>query len=348
VDEFGKSREPLTQPLETWFDEHPELAMSLYDFHTDGSGCCYSSRLRPVPSMRPTFRWALVGGLRHFAADLYLEDWLEAKGFAHDVFTDEDLHHDGLALLSSYKVVVTGTHPEYWTTPMMDALEAYLARGGKLMYLGGNGFYWVTSLDRERPHICEVRRGITGTRAWESAPGESYTSTTSEIGGLWRHRGRAPNRVAGVGFTAQGWDGRAPGYTRQAGSFDPRAAFIFEGVGKDEVIGDFGLGLGGAAGDELDRVDTALGTPPQTLVLATSSGHSDTILPVVEDYNGVILPLMRREQWDVRSDVVYADLDGGGAFFSVGSISWCSSLPHNGYANNVSRVTENVLRAFMR
>jgi N,N-dimethylformamidase len=348
VDEYGKMREPLTQPLETHLDEHPELAMSLYDLHTDGSGCCYSSRLRPIPSMRPTFRWSLVGGLRHFAADLYLEDWLEEKDFAHDVITDEDLHHDGQALLASYKVIITGTHPEYWTMPMMDALQAYLASGGKLMYLGGNGFYWVTSLDPERPHICEVRRGITGTRAWESAPGESYTSTTSEIGGLWRHRGRAPNRVAGIGFTAQGWDGRAPGYQRQPGSFDPRAAFIFEGIGSDEVIGDFGLGLGGAAGDELDRVDAALGTPPQTLVLASSSGHTDTVLPVIEDYNGVILPLMTREKWDVRSDIVYADLDGGGAFFSVGSISWCSSLPHNGYVNNVSRMTENVLRQFAR
>ena len=25
---------------------------------------------------------------------------------------------------------------------MLDALQAYLDRGGRLMYLGGNGFYW--------------------------------------------------------------------------------------------------------------------------------------------------------------------------------------------------------------
>jgi N,N-dimethylformamidase len=32
--------------------------------------------------------------------------------------------------------------------------------------------------------------------------------------------------------------------------------------------------------------------------------------------------------------------------FSTGSIAWCGSLSHNGYDNNVSRITENVLRRF--
>ena len=245
-DEHGVMRQPLFQPLETYLDEHPELAMSLYDFHTDGSGCCYSSRRRPMPNMRPSYRWSLVGGPRHFSADLYMVDWLEAQGFAYDVFTDEDLHFDGLELLKAYKVVITGTHPEYWTTPMLDALETYLAQGGRLMYLGGNGFYWVTSVDPKRAHMIEVRRGMGGTRGWESAPGEEYHSTTGELGGLWRHRGRAPNRIAGIGFAAQGWDGRArvmftPG-------FRYCAEFIFDGIDENEVIAILPI-LGGAAGD---------------------------------------------------------------------------------------------------
>jgi N,N-dimethylformamidase len=36
----------------------------------------------------------------------------------------------------------------------------------------------------------------------------------------------------------------------------------------------------------------------------------------------------------------------GGAVFSTGSIAWIGSLSHNGYDNNVSRITENVLRRF--
>jgi N,N-dimethylformamidase len=346
-DENGQLREPLTQPLEDYIAEHPELGMSLYDLHTDGSGCCYSSRLRPIHNMRPQYRWPLVGGPRHFSADLYLVDWLEVKGFAYDVFTDEDLQFEGMELLQSYKVILTGTHPEYWTTPMLDALEQYLATGGRLMYLGGNGFYWITSVDPEHPYMIEVRRSIAGTRAWESAPGECYHSTTGEYGGLWRYRGRAPNCIAGIGFTAQGWDGRAPGYTRQPDSFNPRVDFIFEGIGNDEVIGDFGLVLGGAAGDELDRADTRLGTPPHALVLASSSGYAKTVMPVVEDFNSVTVPLISGENWKVRADIVYFETPNDGAVFSTGSITWCASLSHNQYQNNVSRVTENVLRRFL-
>ena len=53
------------------------------------------------------------------------------------------------------------------------------------------------------------------------------------------------------------------------------------------------------------------------------------------------------ENPQVRADMVYFEGPNGGAVFSVGSITWCGSLSHNGYRNNVSRITENVLRAFV-
>jgi N,N-dimethylformamidase len=342
------SRKIEKDPLDLYLAEHPEFAASIYDIHTDHSGYCYSSRLRPIVSLRPTYRSWVTGAPRHLAADLYTIDWLENKGFDYDVLTDEDLHFEGEALLGQYKAVITGSHPEYWTTPMLTALESYLSHGGRLMYLGGNGFYWVTSVDPERPHIIEVRRGIGGTRAWNSAPGEAYHSTTGEMGGLWRHRGIAPNRIAGIGFTAQGWNGQAPGYTRQAGSFDPRAAFIFEGIGADEVIGNFGLVLGGAAGDELDRMDALLGTPPHALLLARSSGHDRFVLPCIEDVTEISGGLIKGQISTIHADMVYFETPNNGAVFSVGSISWSGSLSHNRYDNNVSRVTENVLRQFIQ
>ena len=215
------------------------------------------------------------------------------------------------------------------------------------MYLGGNGFYWVTAMDPARPHLIEMRRGINGTRAWSSAPGESRLSLTGEPGGLWRYRGRAPNRLCGVGFASQGWDAAA-GFTRLPASRDPRAAFIFAGVGEDEVIGDFGLVLNGAAGDEIDRYDLSLGTPEETLRLATSEGaHSDAFQLVVEDTQESSPHLGGTTCRQVRADLVFIDDPGGGAVFSVGSINWIASLPHNGFANNVSRITENVLRRFV-
>ena len=348
IHEAGVTNRPIVKdPLDIYLAEHPEFAMSIYDTHTDGSGCHYSTRLRPIVNMHPNYKMWLVGGARHVAADLNLVDWLEAKQIDHDVFTDEDLHFEGKDLLAHYKVIMTGTHPEYWTTPMRDAMEDYLANGGRLMYLGGNGFYWVTALDPERSHIIEVRRGNSGTRAWNSAPGEQYHSSTGEMGGLWRQRGKAPNMLAGIGFSGMGWDSPTPGYKREAGSFDPRAAFIFEGVSADEMIGNFGTVLGGAAGDEIDRMAFELGTPPHALLLAAATGHSRRYLPVIEDILEISASVIEQHDPRVRADMVYFETPHDGAVFSSGSITWCGSLSHNDNDNNVSRITENVLRKFL-
>ena len=333
-------------PQDKYTVEHKLL--SLYDRHTDGSGVCYSSRLRPILTMRPKYYSTPLGmgrgGPHQFNSDLHLLDWLESLGHEYDIVTDEDLHAEGERLLAPYLTVITGSHPEYWSAQMLDSLEAYLGDGGRLMYLGGNGFYWVTSFDPERPHVVEVRRW-RGTEAWEADPGEFHHSTTGEIGGLWRFRGRPPQKLTGVGFSAQGFDYSVP-FRRTPGSEDPRAAFIFEGVGEDEVIGDFGLVMGGAGGHEVDRADAALGTPSHALVLASATGFSDVYQHVVEEVllsdskqGGTVNPL-------VRGDMVYFEGRKGGAVFSVGSIAWCGSLSHNNYDNNVSRITDNVLRRF--
>jgi N,N-dimethylformamidase len=64
--------------------------------------------------------------------------------------------------------------------------------------------------------------------------------------------------LCGVGFSAQGlFEGSY--YRRMPGAADPRAAWIFDGI-DGEIIGDFGLSGGGAAGFELDRADFELGT----------------------------------------------------------------------------------------
>ena len=73
-------RPMVKDPLDLYLDAHREFGVSLYDAHSDGSGCCYSSLLRPIPSLRPKYRQWLVGCPRHFAADLYMVDWLEHEG----------------------------------------------------------------------------------------------------------------------------------------------------------------------------------------------------------------------------------------------------------------------------
>jgi N,N-dimethylformamidase len=331
----------------------PQL-LSLYNHHSDGSGVAYSSHLRPILNMRPKYATVQSGigaGSPHqLNADLHLIDWLEAKGFKYDVITDHDLHVEGTSVLKPYRVILTGSHPEYWSGQMLDGMQAYLETGGRLMYLGGNGFYWVTALDPEQGHTIEIRR-YNGTQTWHADPGEHYLSTTGENGGLWRSRGRPPQALAGVGFSAQG-RGRGVPFRRLPGSYDPRVAFVFDGIGPDELIGDFpSLVLEyGAAGWEVDRFDRSLGTPDHALLLATSvnmptcpSLPCDAYVHVVEEVNianwGPVPGL-------VKGDIVFFEYPNGGAVFSSSSISWDGSLSYNNYSNNVSRMTENVLHRF--
>jgi N,N-dimethylformamidase len=336
-------RPTVLTPDDIYLYEHPELGLSTYDYHSDGSGVCYASRLRPIPNLRPHHRFdGFVWGL---AADLHLIDWLEARGFEYDVITDEDMHREGAALLRPYRVVLTGTHPEYYSGAMLDAMEDYLGAGGRLMYLGGNGFYWVASYHPDKPHLIEVRKAEGGSRAWQARPGEYFHSTTGERGGIWRNRARAPQKLVGVGFAAQGFD-RSSYYRRMPDSRDPRGAFIFAGVSEEELIGDFGLCGSGAAGFEIDRYDLTLGSPPNALLLASSEEHSDNLQRVVEEVLFQYPGAGGTQDWGVRSDIVYFTTAGGGAVFSASSIAWCGSLAHNNYNNNVSRITENVLRRF--
>jgi N,N-dimethylformamidase len=328
-----------------------KLGPSLYDRHVDGSGCRYSSRLRPLSSLRPSELYPLLGAPRNLAADLYLIDWLEHEPAEYDVLTDDVLDADGAALLAPYRVLITGGHPEYWTAGMLDALETWLAGGGRLMYLGGNGCYWVTGVHRERPHVVEVRRGLGWRPDAGQGPGEGVLATTGEPGGLWHDRGRPPHRVLGIGFAAEGRGGQAAGYARLPASQDPRAAFIFEGVAQDEVIGEFGLVEGGAAGDEIDRFDVSLGSPSHALLLATSSGrhgeHMRLFDPHLIDQPAQLNTPAGGANPAVRADMVFYEGSSGGAVFSVGSIAWSGSLSHGGYDNNVARVTRNVLQRFL-
>jgi N,N-dimethylformamidase len=316
---------------------HESLGYSLYEYHRDRSGVHFSSYHRPVLNMKPKgTAWA-------FCADMNLVAWLEAIDEPFDVITDEDLHREGIELLGHYRTVVTGTHPEYYSTPMLDAFDTWLGQGGRLMYMGGNGFYWRIAFHPQDAGIIEVRRAEDGTRAWIAENGEYYHAFTGEYGGLWRRLGRPPNQSVGIGFAAQGFDG-GTFYRLQPGALDPRAAFIMEGVTDEDVLGNHGTQGGGAAGEEIDRFDVSLGSPEHALVVASSENHRPGMLRVKEEFH-MTEPLGNDP--NVRADMTFFETPSGGAVFSTGSISYAGSLSTNGYDNDIATLTGNVLRRFL-
>ena len=329
--------------------EYPHYGRSTYNFHSDRSGICHASHRRPLFNLRPgylTFGANACSGLRHFQADSHLTAWLENQGYSFDVITDKELHDEGVAVLSGYAAVTTGSHPEYHTERTLDALQQYRDQGGHLAYLGGNGFYWRVAIHPENSSLIEIRRAEGGIRAWAAEPGEYYNAFDGQYGGLWRRNGRPPQHLAGVGFSSQG---RFFGsyYRRTPESYDERFAWMFEGI-TDELIGDFGFSGGGAAGFELDRYDRYLGSPQNAVVIASSENHNDTFVLVPEEQLTHITnwPGVPNEEL-IRADMVYFDTPSGGAVFSTGSITFCGSLPHNDFDNNVSRLMRNIFDQFL-
>ncbi|MDE2912984.1 MAG: hypothetical protein OXL68_08675 [Paracoccaceae bacterium] len=95
---------------ELYLNEYREFGLSLYDTHGDGSGVVHSGSRRPMLNVRP--------GLYTFiyVNDTHILKWLETKGFDYDVATDENLHRHRQDLLQPYRVLITVSHPEYYST----------------------------------------------------------------------------------------------------------------------------------------------------------------------------------------------------------------------------------------
>lgn len=342
-------RTPILQPQNVFLSVHREYGHSLYDTHSDGSGVHISSRLRPVLNVRPKYDSWLTQSPWQFNADLHLIDWLTELGYEFDVITDEDISYDGLERIEGYNVLLTGSHPEHKDAHYLDAVHAYKERGGRLMYMGGDGFYWRHTFHPAygRGEVTELRRCESGIRPWQAQPGEYHHQSDGRLGGMWRFLGRDMAAVSGTSMVAQGFD-ISTYFKRTPESDDPRVAWAFEGIDYDDRLGDFGLVGGGAAGAELDTVDTTLGSPPHTLLVATSAGlHTDAYLTVTEliltnapGHTGTQNPR-------IRADMAFHETPNGGGVWAFSSISYCGSLSHNGYDNNISKLTSNVLDHFM-
>ncbi|MDC3193174.1 N,N-dimethylformamidase large subunit [Alphaproteobacteria bacterium] len=327
--------------------EYRHYGLSTYNNHTDGSGICHASHKRVLFNLRPgylTFGEASCSGLRHFQADSHLIAWLHNQDIAYDIVTDDELDRDGVAAISGYKAVLTGSHPEYHTSATLDALKDYRDNGGGLIYLGGNGFYWRIVRHSEEPTLLEIRRSEDGLRAWASEPGEYYNAFDGSYGGLWRRNGRPPQKLVGIGFTAQG---NFVGMPYKRVNYDKNMDWVFDGI-NGELLGDFGFSGHGAAGFELDRRDEKLDEGQDIITLAQSYDEGNRFILVPEEMLTHLTNLSGSPEADAkRADMVYFKTANGGQVFAVGSITFCGSLPWNNYDNNISTLLRNVVRKFV-
>lgn len=221
-------------------------------------------------------------------AEWRLLGWMERERFDYDLYAETQLHFDILNL-DDYKLLIISTHPEYWSARMYDKLKRWVfERGGRLMYLGGNGLNCdVEFLDEQ---AC-IYRNEDGRRLRQ--PGSPFESRFH-----LRHESEA--NLLGVVFDYRGIMTAAP-YAVMDDSH-----WVFEGTGLEngDVFGRESLHQrvpGGASGHETDKISPS--SPANTRLLAKGLNP---------DEGG--------------AEMIIHEPGRGAAVFSAGSICWTSSL----------------------
>ncbi|MFZ1743027.1 MAG: N,N-dimethylformamidase beta subunit family domain-containing protein [Pontixanthobacter sp.] len=335
----GRPVHEIVAPIEEW--AKTQQLLSAYDYHRDGTGSAHVSLRRPLVNMRAAYHHPMIRGPHQLSADLITIEWLRSIGQPFDIITDHMIHDGGSDVLKPYRAIMTGSHPEYVSSQIFDAFEDYIDTQGRIIHLGGNAFYFVTNALPEEPHVLEIRRGFAGTIPWQSVPGEGRQAATGEMSGLWRWRNRSAHQLFGTGTAAVSF-GAGCGYRREQASFDPRFAWIFNGIKENEVNAR-GEVMGGAAGFEVDAARHDLGTPTDTTVLATADAFDPSpILSTIpmEDI------LTTGSHGQLHSQMTYRQMDNGGHVFSAPSIAWTSCLMDRGGDNPVATLTRNVIDRF--
>jgi hypothetical protein len=273
--------------------------------------------LRPNP-----YAHSNGSGTNHVTrAELWVLDWLASSGYHADVYSDWDFHN-GILGLGAYKGLILSTHPEYWTTQMRDQLDAYLAQGGSVLYIGGNGLYE------------EVVYSADGTQL---AMFPVYFDGTPQARRYSYYRNLTPPRperaVLGVAYRSDGFNTFAPLQVLQAG----HRFFAGTGLADGALIGASGLNGGGASGWEMDTSIPGLAADG---VIVSAFGADDRGSPPAN------IELLARgtNAGGYGADMTYYRSPGGGGVFSAGSLSFGGSLVIDPVLQQVIR---NVLDEFL-
>jgi hypothetical protein len=261
-------------------------------------------------------------------AEWRLLAWLEREGFACDYYAETQLHFGQLDL-DAYRVLVISTHPEYWSAQMFHRVKDWVFnRGGRLVYLGGNGLNCDVEFldeatciyrngDERRLRVASDRRaGSPGNERPPAQGPAEPAGRTYESRFHLRHESEAS--LLGVVYDDRGIMTAAPYRV-----IDSRH-WVFAGTGlrEGDLFGTESLHMrvpGGASGHETDKISPSSPTHTHLLARGENPGGGG-------------------------AEMVIHEHAGGGAVYSAGSIAWTASVLVD---PAVSTITANVLRRFV-
>jgi N,N-dimethylformamidase len=248
-------------------------------------------------------------------AEWRLLGWLEREGFQYDYYSEQQLH-DGTLDLDRYRILMLSVHPEYWSREMYQRVKDWVHnRGGKLMYLGGNGLNCeVEFIGNDRLRFKTHLAPSTGGALGMPDPNNPDIYLDSRM-----HRTlESEANLLGVVCTETGIMTAAPYRVVNADHW----VFAGTGLKNGDLFGERSLQErvhGGASGHETDKMSPH--SPPGTVLLAKGTNREEG-----------------------GAEIVCYETASGGAVFSVGSITYVPCLLVD---DALSRITSNVVTRFL-
>ena len=193
---LGQSRVAVVMPTKTW------QAYNFRDDDRDGYGDTWYATAGHTTARlgRPFLNRGVPPHFRMY--DLYFLHWVYRTGKHVDVLSQAELDavRDPADLRRAYDLLVFPGHHEYVTAAEYDAVEAFRDRGGSLVFLSANNFFW--RIDLRGNVMTRVAKWRDLGRPESALLGVQYIGNDNgEHRGAWIVRTSAASRTlfAGTG-----------------------------------------------------------------------------------------------------------------------------------------------------
>ncbi|NND33176.1 MAG: hypothetical protein HKN76_11345, partial [Saprospiraceae bacterium] len=201
--------------------------------------------------------------------------WAEKEGYEIDYAANSDLEfHSGI--LKNYHLILSVGHDEYWSAPMRDHLEAFIADGGNVAFFSGNSVCWQVRSE-------DGGKALTSWKQWYNMDPQYKTGEFDLLSTLWSHHlvNRPENQLTGVGFLFGGYHRSHGQFMDGSGAYQVHRPdhWIFGGTDlqRDQEFG----GKNTIVGYECDGCEMTMvngfpepthrdGTPENFVILATA------------------------------------------------------------------------------
>ena len=344
-----------------------------YLYKPPGAGRRVTTTHPPDPDMNTHVGYVRANKLSPYAGsagwpdwEMPFLEWAERAGYGIDVCTNADLE-DHPSMLDQVRLLLSVGHDEYWSGPMRDTVEGFIARGGNAAFLSGNTSFWQVRMENRTPQGPAA--AMVGYKGFFKDDPVYGTDRQHELTTIWSDHllERPENHMTGVSFARGGYHRIGKRVTNGAGGYTVHRAdhWLFEGTG----VG-YGDVLGAAATSgryECDGCDFTYrdglpyptgsdGTPDTFVILGTAPAAHFTRTtaarppkphePAEDEFIASRLFGSRDAAAVERISAGHAVLGiytsaGGGTVVTSGSTDWAHGLA--GRDAQVERITANLL-----